>query len=179
MKRMLVLAIAIATLTLGLALSASATATLGLYNNCHADSQCLDITLTHPVNATTGVFAYMLTSKDFSEFYAGPSYKPSANSEVLLGIGTEQGQGSCRFGGWSDIALNKTYLEYDYEFGGSGYWYKVKGLYAITPNLQLGIVNKTEDNTGLEAVWQITPEYKVVADVYHEETTLGATASIW
>jgi hypothetical protein len=177
MKRLLTLTTLLCLLSL--ASIAQTSATLGLYNDCRNDIGCTDLTLSHPLSSTTGIFAYGLKAEDYSEFYTGGQLKPTPNSEILLGIGAEQGQKSARFGGWSDITIGKVYLEYDYEFGGSGYWYKVKGLYSVTPQLAIGVLNKTTDNTGLEVTYQINPRVKVVADAYQESFVLGGAVTLW
>ena len=166
--------ILVTTLLMVLAITAcQADALLGLYNECRNDKRCTDIALQKSLGENIGIFTYATVSKDWSEIYVGPIYKPTENSEILFGAGLEQGQSSIRWGGWSDVAFGRTCLEYDYEFGGSGYWYKLKVGYQFTPKFDASLQNKTTENTGIGLGYRLAPDFKLITNVFPKTITAG------
>lgn len=162
-------------ITILLATVANAATQIGIYD-C-GGTPGLEIYTGKAINQKVGMFAYGYVSKDWSEAYVGPSFNPTKNSEILLGVGMEQGQDALRFGGWSDVTFGRTTFEYDYEFGGSGYFYKLKADYRLTPKLDVAAIDKKSAGLGLSARYQLVPGVKLRVECYKESTQLATFVS--
>lgn len=136
-------------LTAMLITAVNAETTLGVFNDLKTGSQYFDLFAQKNYSDKVGGFVYAMVSDGWSEAYAGPTFSPTANSQVGLGLGFESGQKSARVGGYAWVGQGKASLLYLYEYSGSGPWHKLKASYQVSKRASVMILEKSSIGLGV------------------------------
>lgn len=91
----------------------------------------VNIWLQGPVKGRVGYFGWALTSKAWSEGYAGLNYTIAKGVEIGVGAGVETNKSPARLGSYLCTIRGKFTGLAIYENGGSGYWDRVTGNYTV------------------------------------------------
>lgn len=95
-----------------------------------------------------GWSAWSLTSKGWSEAYAGPTWTPASWISLSASIGLETDKKPMRLSASSWIGKGKFASLTIHETGGSGYWYKEVATYQATPKTNVGVYSQRFTGTG-------------------------------
>lgn len=112
------------------------------------------VLLDHKFTSTLGVSAYGFHSKEWSEWYVGPTWAPSENIAFSVGAGRETGSGKTRWGGSVWVGKGRFSATYLWEDGGSGWWSKTDIALQASPKMTLALTNRvyTRLDKGLNGV---------------------------
>ncbi|HEY9842094.1 MAG TPA: hypothetical protein V6D23_16635 [Candidatus Obscuribacterales bacterium] len=124
--------------------------------------------LEHEFLPEWGLFSWGQVNDDWAEMYVGPYYRPLPWLTLGLGAGVEQADVPWRIGASVFINYESFFFMHISEYGGSGYWYRFLGTYALPYGFRLGInafryggVGPYAEYTvpGLDAVLAVSPLY--------------------
>jgi len=99
----------------------------------------VDGLFTHPLHRNLGTFVWFQVQQDYSQAYGGITYAPTSWIQFALGLGLEQYRQPARVGSYVWMGKGKCSALAVFEYGGSGFWYKVEGNFQITKTLGLGV----------------------------------------
>lgn len=99
----------------------------------------LNVYVHGPLKSKLGWSAWSLTSRPYSEAYAGLTYAPAKWVELSGSLGLETANNPLRVAGsiwmgkgcWTILSIH--------EYGGSGFWYKSLGTYQTTKTTAMGL----------------------------------------
>lgn len=96
---------------------------------------------TKPANEKWGTFAWVQVRSDYTQAYAGATYKPKPWLQLALGVGAEQDKNPFRIGSYAYFGKGGISSLAVFETGGSGFWYKVETNYKIKSGLGIGTLS--------------------------------------
>lgn len=99
----------------------------------------IDVYVHGPLQGKIGWSAWTLTTKSWSEAYAGLTYSPAKWVEVSASLGLESANNPIRGAGSVWVGQEAWSLLSIHEYGGSGYWYRYLGTYQMTKTLAVGV----------------------------------------
>lgn len=105
----------------------------------HSYEPQLNVWLQGPVKGKVGYFAWALSSKAWSEGYAGLNYTVLKGVEIGVGGGLETNKSPARLGSYLFTSRGKFTGLAIYENGGSGYWDRVTGNYTVFSREGFGV----------------------------------------
>jgi len=110
----------------------------------------LNIYIQGPIgnSAKFGWSAWSLTSKPWSEAYAGPTWTPRAWITLSVSAGLETNKHPFRGAGSVWVGKAKWAESYTYERGGSGVWYKSLATYQLTKRTAIGAFSQSFVGSG-------------------------------
>jgi len=111
-------------------------------------SRNINLFTSHKINEFVGVTAFSLTSKNWSEVYAGPEFYLAKWLNVGAKIGLETAPKSWRVASSVWAGKGPASILAIYENGGSGYWYNISATCQINKWLKVGILSKRFLGTG-------------------------------
>lgn len=132
-----------------------------------------DFLVCKPVKGQVGVFAYAYGCKDWAEAYAGLTVSPSEKLQIAIGYGDEQFGSGTRWGGWVWFGEGKVSALHLFEDGASGPWHKTTVVYAITPRVGVGVVDKTGIGRGLRVEAMVAKDVRFDVSATAEGTELS------
>lgn len=120
-------------LALVLPVFGQATGYVEVYNNFRGGSHETQVNfwVQGPLAGKVGWFGWALTSKSWSEGYAGFNFAPTKGVEVGVGAGVETDDSPARLGSYASFSRGRFFGIGIYENGGSGYWDRVYANYTL------------------------------------------------
>lgn len=99
----------------------------------------INIFSTRNITARASIFAFSLTSENYSEAYAGVSYNLRPWLNIGAGLGLETADSPWRVASSLWAGKGNTSLLVIYENGGSGYWYKAVVSHSVNQWFTIGV----------------------------------------
>ncbi len=121
----------------------------------------VDGLLTGPLSDRWGSFAWFQVQQGYSEVYTGITYAPKSWAQVACGVGLEENRNPFRVGGYLWLGNSKSSLLINPEFGGSGGWWKIEAMRAVSKSVDLGFLQERYKGSGVEIRYRI-PKTKAV-----------------
>jgi hypothetical protein len=106
-------------------------------------------------DSKTGFYFFALANKNWGEAYGGISLRAAKWLKINLGLGLETNTDPYRFNITFFAFYNKISLLQIYEYGGSGFWYRIRANYNLNTHHNIGLL--AERNYGIGPIY----EYKL------------------
>ncbi len=115
----------------------------------------INLSVRKSIKEKIGVFAWALTSKTYSESYAGVTYSPKTWISTAIGVGVEDSKHPWVVGGniWVGKKALSNFLVI--ERGGSGLWYKNLTSYQLRKDFKLALIKEKFKGFGPHAALDI------------------------
>ncbi|MDP2598587.1 MAG: hypothetical protein Q8P49_02030 [Candidatus Liptonbacteria bacterium] len=99
----------------------------------------LNVYANGPIKDKLGWSLWTLTSKEYSEAYAGLTFSPAKWVTVSGSLGLESADNPIRGGASVWMGRGRWSLLSIQEYGGSGYWYRYLGKFQATKTVAVGV----------------------------------------